>query len=75
MTTHGFVKAGDLLKAAELASRLGVEAAGIDEVLRADVVIAATDSREPVVRGASLGPVPSWSRSARLGRCGSWTTR
>ncbi|MGC8583283.1 MAG: ornithine cyclodeaminase family protein [Thermoproteus sp.] len=43
-------------RAAELASRLGVEAAGIDEVLRADVVIAATDSREPVVRGASLRP-------------------
>jgi len=43
-------------RAAELASRLGVEVAGLEDVLRADVVVAATNSREPVVRGASLAP-------------------
>ena len=41
-------------RAGELASRLGAEVAGLDDVLKADVVIAATNSREPVVRGSEL---------------------
>lgn len=41
-------------RAKELAARLGAEAAGLEEALKADVVIAATNSREPVVRGSEL---------------------
>jgi alanine dehydrogenase len=42
-------------RAKEVAGMLGVKYAGLDEVLSADVVIAATNSAEPVVKGAKLG--------------------
>ncbi|MEZ0248327.1 MAG: ornithine cyclodeaminase family protein [Thermoproteus sp.] len=43
-------------RAADFARRLGVEAAALEEVHRADLVIAATNSREPVVSGRLLRP-------------------
>lgn len=43
-------------RARELAAKIGADAASLDEALRADVVVSATNSREPVVRGQSLRP-------------------
>lgn len=43
-------------RAGELAGRLGARVASLEEVHRADVVIAATNSEKPVVRGSLLRP-------------------
>ncbi|MEL9990437.1 MAG: ornithine cyclodeaminase family protein [Thermoproteus sp.] len=43
-------------RAVEFAKRLGVETATLEEVHRADLVIAATNSKEPVVFGRLLRP-------------------
>lgn len=43
-------------RAEALASRLGGRAAGLEDVLASDVVVAATTAREPVVRGRLLKP-------------------